>query len=141
MYIQSLKYFTFFPSSGSYIERGGKDINDDTSHRILGGYVLSYIYDSEGNLIFQETSQGPEVFRPWFILPFEEKDPELDELCDMFENEILEAMDDLKIEVNGTQVNVELEYSLIFDSKLIRLASGLTGTQLFTISIILYYNF
>ena len=45
----------------------------------------------------------------------------------MFENEILEALDDLKIEINGTEVNVELEYSLIFDSKLIRLASGLTG--------------
>ena len=35
-------------------------------------YKLENIYDLEGNLIFQEHSQGPEACRPWFIVPFED---------------------------------------------------------------------
>ena len=117
-----------FSSSGSHIQRGGKHARVNTVNKILGGYTVQSFSDDNGQLIYKETSQGPEALRPWFIIPAKEDEKTLPDLCYMFETELHEAMDSLKIKINGKEFDVKLEIAnLLFDTKLIRYLTGLHG--------------
>ena len=114
--------------SGSHIQRGGKNARVNTVNKILGGYKVDTFQTNNGHLIYKEFSQGPETLRPWFIVPSKETDEALDELCHMFESEILEAMENLTIKIGDKDYKVELEIkNLLFDTKLINYISGLHG--------------
>ena len=79
-------------------------------------------------MIYKEKSQGPEALRPWFIIPAKEDEKTLPDLCFMFESELHEAMENLKIKIGQKDYNVELEIAnLLFDTKLIRYLTGLHG--------------
>ena len=117
-----------FSSSGSHIQRGGKNAKVNTINKILGGYKIDTIHDSSGELIFKEFTQGPESLRPWFIIPAKEDEATLKQLTTMFETEILAAMNSLKVKIGDKQYDVELEIAnFMFDTKLIRYLTGLHG--------------
>ena len=79
-------------------------------------------------MIYNETSQCPEALRPWFIIPAKEDEKTLPDLCYMFETELHEAMENLKIKIKGKEYDVTLEIeNLLFDTKLIRYLTGLHG--------------
>ena len=117
-----------FSSSGSHIQRGGKNARVNTVNKILGGYTIQSFTDNDGQLIYKESSQGPEALRPWFIIPAKEDEKTLPDLCYMFETELHAAMESLKIKIGKQEHNVELEIAnLLFDTKLIRYLTGLHG--------------
>ena len=98
-----------FFSSGSHIQRGGKNARGNTVNKILGGYTIQTFTDDADQLIYTEKSQGPEALRPWFIIPAKEDEKTLPDLCFMFESELHEAMENLKIKIGQKDYNVELE--------------------------------
>ena len=115
-------------SSGSHIQRGGKNARVNTVNKILGGYTVHTFADDSDHLIYKETSQGPEALRPWFIIPAKEDEKTLPDLCYMFETELHDAMDNLKIKIGQKEHSVQLEIAnLLFDTKLIRYLTGLHG--------------
>ena len=93
-----------------------------------GGYKIISVADETGHLIYEENSQGPETLRPWFIIPAKETYESLEELCTMFENELLEAQDDLTVMLDKTLYKVDLDIANFFlDTKLINYCTGLHG--------------
>ena len=78
--------------------------------------------------MFNETSQGAEAFNPWFIIPCGEERSKLIEIFAMFEQELDEALEDLIVEYNGQKFEIKIKIGLMFDTKLIRYATGLFGS-------------
>ena len=94
----------------------------------LGGYKIISVSDENGALIYEEKSQGPETLRPWFIVPAKETYDNLEEICTMFENELLEAKEDLTVKIEKTLYPVAMDIANFFlDTKLINYVTGLHG--------------
>ena len=117
-------------SSGSHIQRGGKDSTKNTTNKILGGYRIVSVHDQDGNEIFREKSQGPETLRTWFIIPEKETFEALELLCFMFESELLTAMNWLSTKCADQTIPVHVKVcSMMLDTKLIKYCTGLHGAH------------
>ena len=79
--------------------------------------------------MFEEKSQAASTFRPWFILNANESYENVAKICSFFEEEILEAKDNLQIRWGDDVIRSRLKVHLTMDSKLIALVTGLGGAQ------------
>ena len=71
---------------------------------------------------------GPSTERPYFLIPREEHYEEIERISKIYEDELYSAFEKLKIlEIDNKQVAVTYKLAPQFDTKLIKMESGLTG--------------
>ena len=92
----------------------------------MGGYHLISIHDQNDKLIFEEKTQNPETFRPWFIANCTEAAENVEIIAATFEKEILECTD-MNMEYDDKTFAIHLQIHPMMDSKVIDLATGLGG--------------
>ena len=79
--------------------------------------------------------------RPFFIVPRDESYENIEKISEMYENEIYQAFDELSLlEINGKVIPTTFKLIPQFDTKVLKLESGLGGAYCTGILILFMVN-
>ena len=111
--------------SGGHGQRRGRDININTSNRIIGGFRLARIHAGP-KLIHQELSQGAESERPIMIVPGKESAEKVRQIWSDIEKEYNEVQE-TTMTYEGIMIKIKFFFHVQGDGKESKQLSGLGG--------------
>ena len=106
----------YYRSFGQY---QGKNIAQNMRNQIVGGLVLRYIKDADGNVLFHEKSLSPKTVRPYYLLNGSESIPLVSKIGQSVDKD-LEKNQFVAMIYDGKPMGVHNTFEPSLDGKLVR---------------------